>query len=296
MERMLRPVREAGVDYLTATFTAGERKALGVLKWAGTIQREQEQLGNVTRPARFRGYDCWQTGPLLWGGRTDGTLIRISGPYADTYANRYPELLTHATRIDLQVTLLWGERAREALRQVINAASLENAARPETQRFNLEYYSGEQGPQTVYLGSRTTEHFGRVYDKWQQSQDEYYEGCLRYEVETKGDIARRVGYELYACPYATNYQAGPFVQEWYRRRGVEVPAGFPQPFWELPRIVPRETDLIRKVNWLMTQVRPTVKALSSKVSGELLQYALGLSDEAEWLEEWSEQLKEKDDA
>jgi hypothetical protein len=290
------PTVESGIDYITAVFSHSEYQEHRVAVIAHTIQRELERQGEVTKPARVLGYDCWVTGPLTWGSRADGYLVRVSSSQADTYCNRYPILLLFVTRLDLQVTLYHADAAKVALNTAIKDADKANKARKEAQRFALEWYSDIVGPQTLYIGSRSTSHFGRIYDKYQQSHDEYYKGCLRYEVECKGDIAKRVGERMYETPYASAYQAGPFVAEWFGMRGVTVPGGYVKSYWPLPRIEPAKTDTVRRLKWLYDQVRPTVAALLKECSTEVVYYSLGLMSDTELDEEFTSSLKEDDNA
>jgi hypothetical protein len=290
------PVLESGIDYLTATFRRDEIDSCKVRRNVREIQHTFEKRGDITRAARVLGYDSWVTGPLTWGERQDGMLVRISSADADTWANRWPELLLHATRIDLQVTLYHADASRTALQRHISAAVLFAEGIPAARRHNVEYYSGPEGPQTLYIGSRQTEHFARIYDKYKQSKDEYYRGCLRYEVECKGQIAKRVGENLFGCPYATCYQAGPFVASWFDIRGVDVPGGFVASYWPLPRIDPEKTDDIRRLAWLRKQVAPTIKELLKSCSLDVVYYSLGLIDAADMSEQVFADLEREDDA
>lgn len=291
-----RPVIECGIDYVTATYKPSEVAPLSVQVMGREIQREQERAGNATLPGRMRGYDTWMTGPFTWGTRPDGTLIRVSGAAADSYCNRFPHLLLHATRLDVQVTLYWGDQVAVQHARAKSDAEAASAARPTARRFDIEYWAGTDGLHTVYLGSRSSDHYGRIYNKYLRNPIDYYRDTLRYEIEFKGQLARKLGASMHRIPYQTSYQAGPVVAAWFAARGVRIPAGFPSPYFELPRLDPVAPDNVRQLRWLHDQVRPTVLKLLGGEERSVVEYALGLRPEDADLEAVIELLRGDENA
>jgi DNA relaxase NicK len=141
-------------------------------------------------------------------------------------------------------------------------------------------FSGEAARiQTVYLGSRTSERYGRVYDKLAESRDEHYRHCWRWEVEVKGEPAGNLADRLVDAPDAAG-QMLALLSDYFSTAGVAPPLIVPR-LGERWQIATRSTDDARRLRWLAEQVRPVLDGLTARGWGTDARSALGLPPEGE---------------
>jgi len=213
--------------------------------------------GNFEKPWAAFGYYGVKVGPLAWGRRQDGAILVVSGPQAgETFRKIYREGF-NVTRLDVQVTVKH-EPAKKGVAS--NAFKKLLATGIEERRgVGSRLVVGSAGGSTCYVGARSSLAFGRIYDKFAESQDETYRGCWRWEVELKAEYAAALATTL--CNRGDWADSIPaIVHEWYSLRGL------------LPDFVaygngvhftPRGSvsDSERQLRWLEKQVAPTIATL-----------------------------------
>lgn len=264
---------ESGVDYLTVTARSADAAAalyqLGYGLW-----REEVTRGCDPRPFNWLGFEGFSGGQATVGKRDDGTLLRLSGSLAAQHWRKAGEFGENCSRIDLQVTARFPEPQRDwAHMNFLSAAALANARGRD---LDVKLYVGNHPGATLYLGKRTSQLFGRLYDKEAESGEAAYRNCWRWEVEVKQARALRTLAVLRGDIDAeVSIQAA--VHEHFVTRGVRCPwvvgvcRGLPVP-------APRSSDDERRVQWLRTQVAPVVgKLLARRKRHELLK-AVGLNE------------------
>jgi DNA relaxase NicK len=130
-----------------------------------------------------------------------------------------------------------------------------------------------EGGSTAYVGARSSEQYGRVYDKGIEQKVSPAGTWWRWEVELKGTAAwnganllnKSDDYSVLICA---------MVAGWFRSRtshsytysevsGTLVGASEP-------------TSIEKKLQWLARGVRPTVEDLVARVGEERVRFALGL--------------------
>jgi DNA relaxase NicK len=111
----------------------------------------------------------------------------------------------------------------------------------------------------VTIGSRQSELYGRIYDKEQESGAEEYAGCVRYEVEVKGDQAHKLGEYLGQCDFP-RIEAFKNVVGFFEARGAIINCDAPWEGMAMPKVVLRRTNE-QAVKWIETQVSPTIDRL-----------------------------------
>jgi DNA relaxase NicK len=108
------------------------------------------------------------------------------------------------------------------------------------------------------LGSRSSEKFGRIYDKGAESSLDVMQGCVRYELELKGDTAFAQIKQLATSRVVQDAIAGK-VQKFIRDRlGV---SSFARVNVETLVCPPRACDQLRSLEWIQVSVSPTIKRL-----------------------------------
>lgn len=257
----------SGVDYLRVT--APDEATGAKLKSMFTLAAIRKQAeGYEQNVANRLGYNGWVAGPWFYGVRDDGFMLQVSGPDSGTAMAQIKGYDVNCTRIDVQHTLqcacylpLWGGRQ----------AILTNSARVEAGGQNwakIRHLNTFGEGDTVTIGSRSSDKYGRLYDKAIEALDPYYERCWRYEVEYKG---------IYAPAAYARLQAG---QDLAADAAGLVGAQFAAWLMPLPIMqgvgdfrLPADTtksDRARKLEWIRKQVVPTmVKLLDLGAEEEL---------------------------
>jgi hypothetical protein len=239
---------------------------------------QEEARGFDVKSGRVEGYDGWSCGKAFWGQREDGFMLRVTSSFADTVCNQFPRVMPYATRLDCQITVNARPDAQSEMAFVWGAADSHNKARPKAQQFSLERWTDPDSLGTTYVGSRTTEHFGRIYDKGRESQEEYYSDCVRYEVEFKRRLASAMGRNLLSTPMPTWVSVIPYVSEWFGKRGIVIGVEGVQALFELPRLEVAKTEDVTSLKWLREQVQPTVRRLISHIDRSIIEACLGLRE------------------
>ena len=245
-----------GVDYLR--MTANDHKPYGA--WEDILLPEfvrEERAGRKTHNRWMLGY-YGRVGEHCFIGQNDaGCMIQMSGALA---WHRWYDASRHSskcTRIDLQVTWPLEEEPGEYIREMYRQGQA--APNREGHRASLQLTDTPEGAKLLTVGSRQSELYGRMYDKFRESKMPEYKQCVRWEIEVKGhqavDLCAWMR-ENKAEPFATRYM----VADFYAKRGMA-------PFWtsmygeEYPVPEKRSKTDETKIAWLATQIAPTLKVL-----------------------------------
>lgn len=212
-------VLASGIDWLTATARPGDQ-ADQLARLAGSIVEEEREAGNRQRTWQWRGYTGLQAGGVAYGTRPDGVIARLSGAMAARWACPASQLATHVTRADLQVTWLDPDADADAavMRLYRERATQTGRTRPVGRNLLRPEWDGP----TLYVGKRTSDQFGRLYDKHGEQPLSYPPGAVRAEVEVKGAIASALGARIGNGGVSGGYVLA-FTRDWFRRRGLALP-------------------------------------------------------------------------
>lgn len=273
----------ACVDWLTVTCKDAELQRR-IYDEAGKVATILKAQGNVQRPWAFKGYNGWSIRGLRWGIRDDSSIAMLSGEAA---ALNWPVMLswaTNVTRLDIAVTLDLVEPLEHIASQAYGIITLDGT-RPCPQgsrKYSLVVNSA--GGETLYVGSRASDQFGRLYDKGREMSDDQAvpTGKIwRYEVEFKSNRAGRIAAQLLASAKREQSTAtddiGATVHKWYLSRGIA-------PIWKDDKGVAYSAETYAKVSddaitlqWLASGVSPSVRRLIDKGRGTEVLVALGIT-------------------
>lgn len=279
---MLQPeIVEAGIDYLTMTLQV---TANGYESWAASARDAVgllAQHGNVPKVGSWRGFDGVWCGGAFVGERDAEGILMVPGAWASrlwgpTYHDR-----AHYSRLDLQVTVKYPDFDKTLSKKCYQWANALNEDRPLRQRRKLKLIEDSDGGSTLYIGSRSSEHFCRLYNKMAASDDERYQDCWRFEVELHNDSATAASRYLYEGSRSQPRAVSSTVWHYFTERGILAP--WPRESEEnavLPRSAPR-SDIERKLGWLAEQVSPTVRLLLERIDASIVLGALGIDPAAE---------------
>ncbi len=271
--------QQASVDWVTATTT----KAKAGEAWRSFFHKNH--TGKVS-PTKFFGFQCDRDeNGLTYGQRpSDGRFIVIlAGATAGDFWREIVPVACKVTRLDLAVDL-YAEKPIDAVK---NAARLVMSKAYETNRKYTVFGSMAGGSKrrssgdTLYIGSRQSAAYGRLYDKGLQTKMSKPGKWFRYEIEYKDYAASQAAKAAWDVgTEGLSKWIRKAVYDWFEKRDV-VPVFLPDrdvPSFHVRSFV-RATTLEKKLLWLSCQVRPTVKYLIENGLRDEAIEALGLVGE-----------------
>ena len=268
---------EAGLDWLTAT----TRERSTGLDWYSLFERYSDQQkrdrpnGYPVDYARMRQYHGRRGQGLYWGHDPNtGWIIIASGSTASRLWTDITPVVGNVTRLDMQTTI---ELAKQ---DVMVAKRAYSSRKPDRRNRRYSFITNSQGGSTVYVGSRKSKSSGRLYDKGAQlGNSPGYQ--WRYEVEIKDPKSNS---QIISHLYSTWSSDGPvladivgYIREWFILRGV-APIFGPTPGTAIhidTSVSATSND--RQLEWLRTQVSPTIARLLDEGLYEQTFKALGLT-------------------
>ncbi len=277
----------ATVDWITATTRDG---ATGYF-WQEVYQEQREKadaqkLLTTEKRWKFMSYEgSGYPGSIRVGYSEQLGWIAIASSGG---AEKWEKLVgssSSVTRIDLAVT-------QHLLVEIADVPKMyyEALADAEKSRRNYALIQNTKRGQTLYVGSRRSQKFGRLYDKGVESKTALPGFRYRWEVEfkkpTSGDVARA----LVALKGKQAEQITAMVYEFFDNRGIHPL--FPKTGNAVAlRTEARITSLDRKLNWIRAQVRPSIGEIIMAGRSRDLFEAFGVKISDEYLEDLEERAE-----
>lgn len=262
-------VVNASVDWITCTASSRDAKR-ALWKVGERVLNRRESEGENTSRWHANGYQGWSNGATAMGVRKDGCILRISGEEASHEWRDAFAASENCSRLDFAVDCYSDPPvpalSRNIYRDIRHVRPLNG--RPPTRSLIL---SGDGGS-TVYVGARTSEQYGRVYDKGIESKTRPAGSWWRWEVEYKGKLSWLHGSAL----MRTDDQGVAIMSNnahWFRTRTLH---SYPATSVPLNLFVSKDsTSVDRQLSWLARGVRPTVQALIERLGESRVLFALG---------------------
>ena len=258
------PAAQIGVDYLTTTWPMEIRDTIlqskrQVMDWA----REKSELngaGNWIKKWAWQGYVGYSCGPVCCGERLDGCILRLSGIAAHYWLLDGLTAGHNISRLDISSTV-WGvsDQSSAIARHKLDTDTYRKSLQHKPYRVRL--IDGVGDGDTLYIGSRESALFLRIYDKEREKNSTpEYKGAMRYEAEFKEEFAQqaytRATYGGYSVANCSQVLGGILA-----RRGIDaVSAGCLQSSY-FPDTKVSGSDVERSLKWLSSQVKPTLQNL-----------------------------------
>lgn len=251
-------INEPRSDYLRlTTFDNGQQEKMRRIA-------NEISTGEEPKDGQLMQYHGDRYGHAFWGKGVQGGyahwMLQVSGELAETAQRWAHEELdiktTRCTRIDLQVTVPLPDDW--SLRQHADHLRKENWP---NRRRKVEFYENEGQGGTIYIGSRQSLKFARLYVKMSDSEE--WPLLLRFEIELKGDVADTV-YKTLAVGAVDACQVlrGEFdrlpileTSAWLLLERSMPVRGTPV---LLPRNLPEDSKTLR---WLIHKVDPTIRRM-----------------------------------
>jgi len=194
-----------GCDWLTVTFSDYDFHSRAVV-FIGDLREWEIACGSKIVPWRAMGYSGWHCGQVDYGERPDGHIVRLSGEVARLFWWRLFPMSTRVSRFDLQITVDIGRNPTKEVTGLYNR--LYSHWKSRQNRPSIRLVCGTNVGATLYLGKRSSERFGRLYDKGAESGDDKLFNCVRAEIELKGRRASQVASQIFACDNVLKATAG----------------------------------------------------------------------------------------
>ena len=280
------PIAQHGtVDWLTCTTT---KKSTGY-DWYDCFQRYQSEVAKRTgvppiiKDATRHGYRGRSGEGMFYGVHPNQGYMLVSwGDAADMVWPMSAPVAKNITRVDLAVTV---ELARIDTKLAENAYEANH--KPGKRQYAL--IQNSKNGRTLYVGSRSSAQYGRLYDKGVKDYGMEPGKVWRYEIEVKDKFKNaalmKSMLERWRLHGVCADDIMAYVHQWFSVRGVSPKfsargKGLPRPDVEATVMTAE-----KKLRWLSAQVAPTVQELIRVGLGEQAMLALGL--EAEQLPFWS---------
>jgi hypothetical protein len=267
----------AGIDWISGTLSSDE---VDYQTWVAdcTYALKQEALGGyIIEMRRLQGYEGMGYESTFVGVNDDRAFAQFSGEKANRAYDYLDHPKVHISRLDLQITVQTDVMDYNQGKRCLVAARTYNKALPTHKQRKIDFWLGEGGSDTVYIGSKSSDIRLRIYNKETQSEELRYTRCWRYEAVLRNEVATSMYRKcILAGDQATDFILST-VLEYGRQRGIVLPGLEhidPVPL-DYPSKPP--TDIERKLKWLEKQVKPTLEKLSAQGYGDQAAKALGLT-------------------
>lgn len=263
------PTIAVGIDWVTATT---DRQDVGY-GWFDLFKRHCRERGVKDTPWQNRWYSGHQTDSLFWGyNKHYGYVFIASSDNARLYAPMATYSARHVTRMDLQVTVRLDKPSYSYAKQTYKNCCNSHAS---DRRYSL--ITNSNGGDTLYVGSRQSDQFGRLYDKGVESGLDKKGYMWRYEVELKKPRAGSAAIAVMQERECGNLDEAilNYVHQWFVMRGVKPKFRATDTAFVV-EVSRKITTDERKLEWLRTQVRPTVADLIERGFEQETFAALGI--------------------
>lgn len=265
----------SGVDWLTMTCSSTEaRERLEGL--IATIAVEEEGLGYNPSSWRFKGYRGYNWKLLSYGKRDSDDIVVVKGAMADRVYWSLSAYARQVSRVDLQVTATLKEPEPDLALwcfEYLGQLATEGAVNVPSSRLVLG--DVRTRGDTLYIGSRKSAQFGRVYDKGVQEKTDEPGRKWRYEVELKKPLALPMARQLREQGSNRTENIIATVHEWFDgryctpifdKRGTRI----------VSEVIARVHSDEVTLDWLRSQVEPSVTRLMKNGRGREIFMALQL--------------------
>jgi hypothetical protein len=261
-------------DWLTATWKGGEEARAAWTQGMCLVEAESE-AGDEPRPLTMMGYRGWQTTHAACGVRGEEVIVRCGGRAAASHAVRFLRSGGRPSRLDVQTTEKCVSPVPTRCGELWAAVT---TARPKGgRRPACAVTQMKPAGWLLTVGRRSSETYGRVYDKGVEAKLDAPFKLWRFEVETKKHTARALGALLASAP-DLEATCAYYVTSSFSSWGVySRPSGPAQSLKRALRQALESRDVgsdRRKLEYLRTVIRPMLRRLRERVSDEELREAL----------------------
>jgi DNA relaxase NicK len=273
--RTYKVITNASVDWVTMTTTNDGIGAAWYTMYAKYRKMRQKEADRET-PFSNGYYSGFRIGSMQWGYQEHlGYICIISGEDAERYWYTLSPTDARVTRLDLCCDFMYQDLKYLALELFEKASDQRKQEKP-----GLSLFIGPEGGDTLYVGSRHSQQFGRLYDKGVESGTSPPGHYWRAEVEFKKPLSGLMAAELVQETGENRVQAiADTVVNWFFDRDIKVLEDTVEGRRIQISVEQRITTAEKKLAWLRTQVQPTVRQLVSLGLGKEVAKSLLLNED-----------------
>lgn len=259
-----------GCDYITLTADEGDVPS-PLHNRATSFFRHEADRGNKIfnwGVSGFRGFKC---GGVEIGKKPGRVIVRLVSDVAEMHWRKLVQLSDNITRVDLQATIKSASSVTERI-ELCRETALQHAS-SNGDKPVVRWTADNRGGYTLYLGSRESNCFARVYDKYAHSGEQHHRECYRVEVQFQHKLAKAIAFCLERARSPKPLMA-QYVSQFFEGRDMML---------ELPYrdgsnyVVHRSrSDFETNLKWLRDSVSPMVQRLIECGYGQEVLESLGL--------------------
>jgi hypothetical protein len=255
---------DIGCDWMTLTTRDQMRGEEWKAEFSFVASLEQAK-GYKWSDARLFGYVGEACGHAFWGKGINGFMVRLSSSCAQEHGLLFSPDAVHCTRIDFQATAELTYPDPGLLERVYNQAQEGTKLNGRPVRYTLIKDSG--GGRTLYVGSRSSALFGRLYDKGVEEGTEAPGKLFRWELECKDYAADQAVAMILPSSQPEHAMLG-YLGRFFTERSVPVVWSYIRP--EENFVVPQVShDDVGALRWLRGPVARTFARISMTVGKEV---------------------------
>lgn len=278
---MSHQVIEAGIDYLTLhTPMWSELRPMTPDELISAYLVYISSFGGLQYQT-VMGYEGNGDNFFFVGVREDGWLRRIAGSAAHVLFDSTFVTGDRPSRLDIQITVRLDGSVNEVIEAHRIEAQIASELLPKGRQRKIEQHSDNRGGMTVYVGSRHSDAFGRIYNKYAKTPEDRYNSAVRYEIELHGDSARVYAEMLAQAGERRERAILHYVLDWYRARGVVIQVSPTSRDWQPLALQPNRPTEETTLIWFKKQVRPAIERLLRSYPRSRILSELGLLDQTE---------------
>jgi DNA relaxase NicK len=273
------PIVGAAIDWLSMSCNRADAVA-ALFDWFRDKVAELKDEGYDAKPWGGHGYQGISIDGFGWGFNGVSCIIQLSGERARRYWRALAMESTNVSRIDLAVTIRplsdVGALARDEYEAIARLAP--RRGRP----IRRQVTQGNDGGETLYIGSKKSDQLGRLYNKGVESRNPAYAGCWRYEVQYRDKIAYGKTRALLSTQEENKTIEGD-VYRWFSSRGVS-PIFIPGSGQGIAVDVKAVPDDERFLAWVRRCVQPRGRLLVKRYGWRFVAEACvgRITSEADW--------------
>lgn len=230
LERQEYSVFSSGLDWVTCTAKNGSA-SLALERVSDLEVAHQNLSGAQPVTSSWLGFDGYKMKGLFFGRREHDVMLCLSGNVADDVGPMAIQNATNISRLDLQVTICSNVGPIQLAKRAYDECKCIDHRRGRPRSFS--FIVGHPAGQTLYINSRSSDNFARIYDKGVESKLCDAGLMWRYELELKRKLAKSEALAL-APSERLAADVSDRVHTWLTLRGVE-------PTWPAPATFAHET-------------------------------------------------------
>lgn len=208
---------------------------------------------------------------LFYGHRGEELMVIASSEVAAKYAPFFLGMATRITRLDLQVTLQDDDVDRDWTEIALSQCSMDG--RVDSGLLKTRRIAGTPDGVTLYIGSRSSDRFIRIYDKTAESNGVWPERSWRWEIEYKKARATMVAGRFLRAG-ATDRAIQDIVSSAVADIRIQLPYGETPSGW-LPKRPKLLTSDESRLVYASRVIGPFVQRLVEAVGEDRVKEALG---------------------